>query len=117
MVRAFGRIRLAAAAATLLVATACKDSQGPKPNAFLDPDGYTATLDGTTSRAIGINASVTFTGLTPGSHSVVLSGVAGNCTVSGGTSRTVSVTAGSTASTSYSISCAPTGPTTGSLSV
>jgi len=229
MVRAFGRIRLAAAAATLLVATACKDSQGPKPNALLDPlpglatlavststtgsnldpdgytvtvdgstsqsigtnglatfvglavgnhtvllsgvaqnctvsganprtvsllaglvgattfsvtcvvqpttgdlsvttatsgasgdldpDGYTATLDGTTSRAIGINASVTFTGLTPGSHSVVLSGVAGNCTVSGGTSRTVSVTAGSTASTSYSISCAPTGPTTGSLSV
>jgi len=229
MVRAFGRIRLAAAAATLLVATACKDSQGPKPNALLDPlpglatlavststtgsnldpdgytvtvdgstsqsigtnglatfvglavgnhtvllsgvaqnctvsganprtvsllaglvgattfsvtcvvqpttgdlsvttatsgasgdldpDGYTATLDGTTSRAIGINASVTFTGLTPGSHSVVLSGVAGNCTVSGGTSRTVSVTAGSTASTSYSVSCAPTGPTTGSLSV
>src|SRR3989449_1484965 len=41
----------------------------------------------------------------------------GNCTVSGGTSRTVSVTAGSTASTSYSISCAPTGPTTGSLTV
>src|SRR5205809_5182599 len=68
----------------------------------LDPDGYTVTLDGTTSRAIGINASVTFTGLTAGSHSVVLSGVAGNCTVSGGTSRTVSVTAGSTASTSYS---------------
>ena len=229
MVRAFGRIRLAAAAATLLVATACKDSQGPKPNALLDPlpglatlavststtgsnldpdgytvtvdgstsqsigtnglatfvglavgnhtvllsgvaqnctvsganprtvsllaglvgattfsvtcvvqpttgdltvttattgaasdldpDGYTVTLDGGSSRAIGINASVTFTGLTPGSHSVVLSGVAGNCTVSGGTSRTVSVTAGSTASTSYSISCAPTGPTTGSLSV
>src|SRR5437762_1456435 len=137
MVRAFGRIRLAAAAATLLVATACKDSQGPKPNALLDPlpglatlavststtgsnldpAGYTVTLDGGSSRAIGINASVTFTGLTPGSHSVVLSGVAGNCTVSGGTSRTVSVTAGSTASTSYSVSCAPTGPTTGSLSV
>src|SRR5438552_1788322 len=229
MVRAFGRIRLAAAAATLLVATACKDSQGPKPNALLDPlpglatlavststtgsnldpdgytvtvdgstsqsigtnglatfvglavgnhtvllsgvaqnctvsganprtvsllartagattssgtgavqpttgdlsvttatsgasgdldpDGYTATLDGTTSRAIGINASVTFTGLTPGSHSVVLSGVAGNCTVSGGTSRTVSVTAGSTASTSYSVSCAPSSPGTGSLTV
>src|SRR5437773_243928 len=82
----------------------------------LDPDGYTVTLDGTTSRAIGINASVTFTGLTPGSHSVVLSGVAGNCTVSGGTSRTVSVTAGSTASTSYSVSCAATGGT-GSLTV
>src|SRR3989454_20136 len=97
---------------SLSVTTATSGASGD-----LDPDGYTVTLDGTTSRAIGINASVSFTGLTPGSHSVVLSGVAANCTVSGGTSRTVSVTAGSTASTSYSISCAPTGPTTGSLSV
>src|SRR5947208_329065 len=97
---------------SLSVTTATSGASGD-----LDPDGYTVTLDGTTSRAIGINASVTFTGLTPGSHSVVLSGVVGRSTVSGGTSRTVSVTAGSTASTSYSISCAPTGPTTGSLSV
>src|SRR3989442_1569880 len=97
---------------SLSVTTATSGASGD-----LDPDGYTVTLDGATSRAIGINASVTFTGLTPGSHSVVLSGVAANCTVSGGTSRTVSVTAGSTASTSYSVSCAPTGPTTGSLTV
>src|SRR5438128_1247553 len=97
---------------SLSVTTATSGASGD-----LDPDGYTATLDGTTSRAIGINASVTFTGLTPGSHSVVLSGVAGNCTVSGGTSRTVSVTAGSTASTSYSVSCAPSSPGTGSLTV
>src|SRR5205823_5136858 len=81
------------------------------------PDGYTVTLDGATSRAIGDNGTTTFSGLAPGSHTVVLSGMAANCSVSGGTSRTVSVTAGSTASTSYSVSCAPTGPTTGSLSV
>src|SRR5439155_394789 len=139
MVRAFGRSVWAATAAILWIGAACRDSAAPNTDPSyllgdltgniaitaatsgasgdLDPDGYTVTLDGTTSRAIGINASVTFTGLTPGSHSVVLSGVAANCTVSGGTSRTVSVTAGSTASTSYSISCAPTGPTTGSLSV
>src|SRR2546430_249755 len=97
---------------SLSVTTATSGASGD-----LDPDGYTVTLDGTTSRAIGINASVTFTGLTPGSHSVVLSGVAGNCTVSGGTSRTVSVTAGSTASTRYSVSCAPSSPGTGSLTV
>src|SRR5205809_7975506 len=60
---------------SLSVTTATSGASGD-----LDPDGYTVTLDGTTSRAIGINASVTFTGLTPGSHSVVLSGVAGNCT-------------------------------------
>jgi len=47
----------------------------------------------------------------------VLSGVAANCSVNGGTSRTVSVTAGSTASTSYSVSCAPTSGGTGSLTV
>src|SRR6266480_6147501 len=58
----------------------------------LDPDGYTVTLDGNTNRAIPANGSVTFSGLSAGSHTVVLSGVAGNCTVSGGTSRTVNVT-------------------------
>src|SRR5207249_4507130 len=97
---------------SLSVTTATSGASGD-----LDPDGYTVTLDGTNSRAIGINASVTFTGLTAGSHTVVLSGMAGNCTASGGTSRTVSVTAGSTASTSYSVSCAPTGSSTGSLTV
>src|SRR5207249_2080487 len=137
MVRAFGRSVWAATAAILWIGAACRDSAAPNTEpsyllgdltgniavkaattgSSLDANGYTVTLDGGPSRTIGINASVTFTGLTPGSHTVVLSGAASNCTVSGGTSRTVSVTAGSTASTSYSISCAPTGPTTGSLSV
>src|SRR5213079_1925134 len=97
---------------SLSVTTATSGASGD-----VDPDGYSVTLDGTTSRAIGDNATTTFTGLAPGSHTVVLSGVAANCTVSGGTSRTLSVTAGSTVSTSYAVSCAPTGPTTGSLSV
>src|SRR2546429_599234 len=97
---------------SLSVATATSGASGD-----VDPDGYSVTLDGTTSRAIGDNATTTFSGLAPGSHTVVLSGVAANCTVSGGTSRTLSVTAGSTVSTSYAVSCAPTGPTTGSLSV
>jgi len=97
---------------SLRVTTATSGASGD-----VDPDGYSVTLDGTTSRAIGDNATTTFSGLAPGSHTVVLSGVAANCTVSGGTSRTLSVTAGSTVSTSYAVSCAPTGPTTGSLSV
>ena len=71
----------------------------------LDPDGYTATVDGATSKAVAINGSVTFTGLSAGSHSVVLSGVASNCTVSGGTSRTVTVPSGGTATVSYSVTC------------
>jgi hypothetical protein len=94
----------------LTVATATTGSN-------LDPDGYTVTLDGNTNRAIGTNASTTFSGLPAGSHTVVLSGVAGNCSVSGGTSRTVNVTAGGTASASFAVSCAATTPTTGDLTV
>src|SRR2546430_17569537 len=80
MVRVVGRNLVAAAAATLLVAAACNDSQGPKPDALLlplpglatlavststsgsdlDPDGYTATLDGSVSQSIGRNARAAF---------------------------------------------------------
>ena len=69
------------------------------------PSGYTVTLDGTTSQSIGINGSVTFTNLTATSHTVTLKGVPGNCTVSGGTSRTVTVPSGGTATVSYSVTC------------
>jgi hypothetical protein len=71
----------------------------------LDPDGYTVTIDGGSGRAIAINGSITYTGLTAGSHSVVLSDVAANCTVSGGNSRVVTVPSGGTASTSFAVSC------------
>jgi glucose/arabinose dehydrogenase len=73
----------------------------------LDPDGYTVTVDGSQSQPIAINNStgVTFTGLAAGSHGVVLSGVAGNCTVSGGASRTVTVPSGGTVTLAYSVSC------------
>jgi len=83
----------------------------------LDSDGYTVTLDGNTNRPIGTNGSVTFTGLSAGNHTVVLSGVAGNCSVNGGTSRTVNVPAGGTASTSFAVSCVATPPPTGDLTV
>ena len=71
----------------------------------LDPDGYTVTVDGGSPRALAINGSVSYLGLSAGSHTVALSGVAGNCTVSGGTSRTVTVPSGGTATVSYSVSC------------
>jgi len=71
----------------------------------LDPDGYTVTLDGGSARAIGINASISYTNLTPGNHTAAISGVAANCTVSGGTSRTASVPSGGTATTTFSVSC------------
>src|SRR5689334_14743178 len=83
----------------------------------IDPDGYTVTVDGGASQAIGANGSATFSGLPAGSHTVVLSGVAANCTVSGGSSRTVNVPSGGTASASFSITCAATPPPSGNLTV
>src|SRR5205823_3887078 len=126
---------LAAAAATLAVAGACSDSHSPPPRALLGlpdvgtlavtvttsgsntPSGYTVIVDGSSSQSVGINGLVTFIGLAPGNHTVALSGVAANCTVSGGTSRTVSVQAGSTVSTAFSVSCAAPPPQTGNLTV
>src|SRR5207248_744609 len=52
-------------------------------------------------------------GLSPGNHSVQLNGIAQNCTVSSNP-RTVSITAGSTITTTFTVSCAAT---TGTLTV
>src|SRR5882762_1636776 len=70
-----------------------------------DPDGYTVTVDGNTNQPIGSNGSVTFSGLPAGSHTVALSGVAPNCSVGGGASRTVTVPSGGTVTVAYSVSC------------
>ncbi len=70
----------------------------------LDPDGYTVTVDGTTRQPIATNGSVTFTGLAEADHRVALSGVAANCTVSAPNPRTVSVPAG-TAATTFAVTC------------
>src|SRR2546430_5276039 len=84
--------------------------------ADLDPDGYTLTVDAG-GQGIGINSSATITGLAAGGHSVTLSAVASNCTVSGANPRTVSVTAGGTTSTTFTVSCTALPPTTGDLAV
>jgi PKD repeat protein len=86
---------------------------GPSP----DTDGYTATLDAGPSQAIQSNGSVTFAALAAGSHSVVLSGVAANCSVSGGNSKTVTVAEGGTNTAAFAIDCPTPVPTTGDLTV
>src|SRR5207237_303795 len=70
-----------------------------------DPDGYAFAVDGGTSQAIGLNQTVPLTGVTAASHTVVLSGVAGNCSVTGGTSRTVTVPAGGSVTASFAVTC------------
>src|SRR5947207_13493961 len=54
---------------------------------------------------MAINGSVSYTTLTAGNHTIAISGVAANCTVSGGTSRTVSVPSGGTATTTFTVTC------------
>ena len=71
------------------------------------PDSYTVTVDETNSERIGVNGSLTFTGLAPGSHSVALSEVPANCTVSGGAAQAVTVPSGGTASTTFAVTCGP----------
>lgn len=83
----------------------------------LDPDGYTVTVDGGVSQPVATNGNMTFTGVSTGSHTVTLSGIAGNCSASGANPQTVTVTAGGTADVSFPLSCAPTGSGTGSLTV
>jgi hypothetical protein len=73
----------------------------------LDPDGYTVTVDGSQDQLIGVNASATFTGLVTGDHAVELTGMASNCTMGSPNPQTVPVAAGGTASTTFTVSCAP----------
>jgi hypothetical protein len=92
---------------TLEITTA---TSGPEQ----DPDGYAASVDGGTAEGIGINATARRTGLPVGNHTVVLSGLASNCTVAGGTSLTVSITADTVVTAAFAVECAPT---TGSIQV
>jgi len=77
-----------------------------------DPNGYTVSVSGGGggSQHIDTDGSVTFDGLAAGSHTVTLSGIASNCSVSGGTQRSVNVPAGGSTSASFSISCSTPPP-------
>jgi hypothetical protein len=79
--------------------------------------GYTVTVDGGASQTIAANGNVTFTQLYAASHSVVLSGVPGNCTVSGLNQQQVNVSAGQTAQMSFSATCTPLSAGSGTLTV
>ncbi|HET6639033.1 MAG TPA: hypothetical protein VFH82_09660 [Gemmatimonadota bacterium] len=82
-----------------------------------DPDGYTFAVDGGSAQAVGTNAVVTVQDLALGDHQVSLSGVAANCTVGGDNPRTVSISSGATAQTTFSITCEALPPTVGALDV
>jgi hypothetical protein len=78
---------------------------GPNP----DADGYQFAIDGGSSQPIGANGDQTVGNIAAGSHTVVLSGVAANCTVDDA-SKSVTVTPGQTSTVSFSVTCTSTGP-------
>src|SRR5206468_2000315 len=71
-------------------------------------------VDGGTPQAIVVNGSATITRLSAGSHTVVLSGVAANCAVTGSASRSVSIASGQTVPVIFDVTCLAT---TGNIQV
>jgi len=119
---------LAASAGRLSVKSAPFDIMPPPPttgtlnvttNTTANPpaSGYTVSVSGAPSQSIAASATVTFLGLSAGTHTVTLNDVPSNCTVSAGTSQSVTITAGQPTSATFTITCTPPPPTTGSLTV
>ncbi len=79
-----------------------------------DASGYTVTVDAGAPVAIGVNATRTVDGLSPGSHDVSLAGLAANCAVEGANPVSVTITAGEVTELEFAVQCSAT---TGSLRV
>jgi adhesin/invasin len=80
----------------------------------LDPDGYTLQVDALQPETIGTTATTSVEGLTPGTHNVVLTGLAANCGVAGDNPRSVTIAVGQTTTAAFDLTC---GGTTGALEV
>jgi TolB protein len=83
--------------------------------AALDPDGYLLTLDATPAEPTGVQASELLGGLAPGSHQILLSGLASNCAVNGDNPASVSVTPSATAAVTFLVTCRGLAPVGGIL--
>lgn len=83
----------------------------------LDADGYAVTVDGNAAAAIAPNDSAWANGVASGTHSVALTGLAANCTVSGPNPQEITLSSGTTVPVTFAVSCAPTGSGSGTLTV
>ena len=110
---------LVAAMLVSMLAAGCNDSTGPSTGAAqvtvttigveLDTNGYSVAIDGGAGHLIPVNDTMTFTGLSAGSHGVLLAGLASNCATQGEANpRTVNVVAGVTARVAFSVTCVAT---------
>lgn len=72
-----------------------------------DPDGCWVTIDDGAMQHLAAGQSLTASDLPTGLHSVVITGVSSNCSVPGGTSRSVNVSANETSTVLFSLDCDP----------
>ena len=77
----------------------------------VDPDGYSAIVDSASGSVVATNGTVTISGLSPGAHSIALTAVAPNCTVTPPNPRAVTVTVGATTPVAFDIACTATNGT------
>lgn len=70
----------------------------------IDPDGYTVTV-GIDQRPIGVNATVTFSGLQTDIYAVTLGDVADNCEIDGSNPRSAPVVIGPPVEIDYVVTC------------
>ncbi|MGH3368593.1 MAG: TolB family protein, partial [Nocardioidaceae bacterium] len=68
-------------------------------------DGYTLSVDGDAGHAIDRNGTVTFSGLGPGRHTVLLAGIASNCLLDGENPRVVEVASLTTTALALQVAC------------
>jgi probable HAF family extracellular repeat protein len=88
-------------------------TSGPSP----DADGYIITVDGTDRGPLVVSGAASIGGLTPGSHTVGLSGIAANCQVQGDNPQTTTVTAGASTTAAFTVACAVPPESSGSLRI
>ena len=114
--------RLTASAGGLTTATSAPFSVGPPTatlrvtattsGALFDPDGYVVCVDNDPynsgcglSSAISVNGTVAIIADT-GAHTILLTGVAANCTVAGVNPRTIHAAPGGTVTIQFTVTCA-----------
>jgi WD40 repeat protein len=72
-----------------------------------DPDGYVVSLDGAVKDTLGVQDQLLLDPVQPGLYLVRLSSVAGNCSVTGGSSHWASIAEGADVTVSFEVICAP----------
>jgi hypothetical protein len=112
------RIALAILIAAALASCAGDDPAGPNPQPIGGisvttsttgsslPTSYTVVVDGGASQLVDANGSVTFSGLSTARHTVELTSIPANCSVSSANPVSVSVIEGQTVPVAMTVQCA-----------